>query len=694
MSDPLPIEDAAILIVDDESANVEILQRTFRDAGFAHVAAVTDSAKVGQACALVAPDLVILDLSMPGKSGFEILKDLNADRARESFVPVLVYTGHDDAEKRKRAYELGATDFITREPGDRMEMVIRARNLLKIRCLQSQLEAQNRSLEGIVQARTDELSHANTALTLENIEREQAERALRATEERLRFLMTASPASVRAFRPCPPYATLYASENVVSQTGFQADEFLQNPSLWKDRIHPDDAARVWTRLQHIDVEDIQVDEYRFQSRSGAYIWLREDRKVVRSGERTPTEVVSAWLDITDRKEAEETLARQAMELASSNARLEEFDRLKTEFVATASHEMRTPLTVIREYANLLKDEVPGPINDEQRECLESSLRNCDRLAGLLDNLLDLHKIEAGKLQIRRTKVALSQILDQCLADFGPKCRAKGQTLEANVAENLPLALCDPDLVSQVLVNLMGNACKFTPEGGTVRLSAQDQGAMLTIEVADTGPGIAPEHLKEIFDPFRQVNRIEGPGVRGTGLGLTISKRIVEMHQGRIEAESELGHGSRFRFTLPVWTESDELIATIADRTNEAMTRSNECTLLLLRPKGKHWSRSHCENRLQRLYRDTEAVIRSGETGLLASETGCLAYVLATGRTGAQIALRRIFEQLEKCDWSRDEVVVSTRDILPSETPREALEAALMSFHTYDVDDPSILIETP
>jgi PAS domain S-box-containing protein len=325
MLNELPISNSKILLVDDEPTNIELMAAELGRAGFAEVFGETNSRDAAATCRNIDADLVILDLSMPGKSGFEVLEEIQREYSPDSFIPVLVYTGQNDLESRRRAYELGATDFVTRDLGDSFEVVLRARNLLGIRYLQNRLEQQNDLLEQTVRERTEELNGANAALHLENIEKAQVERELRHTEERLRFLLQASPASVRAFKPSPPYASIFVSNSVADQTGFASDEFLESASLWKDRVHPDDASRVWSKLQRIDSEDAQIEEYRFVKASGDVVWLHEERKVIRSQDGKPLEVIAALVDITERKVAEETLSQQAMALATANARLEEFD---------------------------------------------------------------------------------------------------------------------------------------------------------------------------------------------------------------------------------------------------------------------------------------------------------------------------------------------------------------------------------
>jgi signal transduction histidine kinase len=233
-------------------------------------------------------------------------------------------------------------------------------------------------------------------------------------------------------------------------------------------------------------------------------------------------------------------------------RLEELNEAKSQFVAQVSHELRTPLAIIREFVSLVNDGIQGPLNEQQKNSLQAALRNCDRLTNLINSILDLSKIEAGKTEITRTRVEIPALLTQCHGDFLPKCQSGNQTLILDLPAGLPSAFCDIGSVHNILINLLGNAQKFTPEGGKITLGCRHEGQFLCLYVADTGPGIAPEYREKIFEAFAQIDRQNGPGAKGTGLGLTITKHLVELNGGTITVDSTPGVGSRFSFTLPVY----------------------------------------------------------------------------------------------------------------------------------------------
>ncbi len=233
-------------------------------------------------------------------------------------------------------------------------------------------------------------------------------------------------------------------------------------------------------------------------------------------------------------------------LRDISARLEA-DRLKSEFIAAVSHELRTPLAVILGLAELLKEEV----GEEAEESVELILEAAFRLKTMVDNLLDNARLEAGRFEVNRRPVNLKPLLQDLAKSFQGVARLSGVAFQV-VVEDLPPLMADPDRVLQVLGNLLHNAFKFTPPGGEVVLRARAQGEGVVLEVQDTGPGIPKEDLPRLFERYARARTAKARGVAGTGLGLYISKRIVEAHGGRIEVESEEGQGSLFRVILPLY----------------------------------------------------------------------------------------------------------------------------------------------
>ena len=232
--------------------------------------------------------------------------------------------------------------------------------------------------------------------------------------------------------------------------------------------------------------------------------------------------------------------------------LRDLDEAKSRFVAEASHELRTPLAIITEFVSLVHDGITGPLNQQQKDCLESALRNCTRLSILLDAMLDLARIEEGKISLDRKRHALEPILRECQHNFMSISQARQQTLQLQIAEGCRDVYCDLESVHKVLTNLVGNAIKFTPEGGQISLICEPAGKFAKISVQDNGPGIPPEMQANIFDAFWQGDKEDGPGAKGTGLGLAIAKNLVKLNGGFVTLESARDQGSRFSFMLPFY----------------------------------------------------------------------------------------------------------------------------------------------
>ncbi len=274
-------------------------------------------------------------------------------------------------------------------------------------------------------------------------------------------------------------------------------------------------------------------------------------------------------DVTERRAVEQqinllnqSLERRSMELTQLNEELtlrngeiERANRLKSEFLASMSHELRTPLNTILGFSGLLMEQSAGGLNEKQKRFVNHIQRDATHLLALINDILDLSKIEAGRLELHPEWFAMAEAAGEVLSSMRPLAVSKNITLEGDLSPQLTLR-ADRLRYKEILYNLLGNAIKFTPEGGRIWLSAglhkNDAGTNeIRFVVGDTGMGIAPADQEIIFESFRQASSTT-KGVReGTGLGLAITKRLVEQHGGRIWVESELGKGSRFYFQLPV-----------------------------------------------------------------------------------------------------------------------------------------------
>lgn len=229
----------------------------------------------------------------------------------------------------------------------------------------------------------------------------------------------------------------------------------------------------------------------------------------------------------------------------------EVDRMKSEFVSTTSHELRTPLAAMKDSILLVLDGTTGPILPLQEKFLKIAKRNIERLSNLINDILDLSKIETGKMEIRRKVCDIEEVVQSTLEPLMIHARENGIELIHTAGPDLPKVECDPDRVTQVLINLVGNAIKFTPKGGKVEVKLRVVNRDLEFVIEDTGQGIDEKDVSRLFQRFQQLEQSESRKFSGTGLGLSICKTLVELHGGHIWVKSEKGKGSSFFFTIPI-----------------------------------------------------------------------------------------------------------------------------------------------
>jgi signal transduction histidine kinase len=281
-----------------------------------------------------------------------------------------------------------------------------------------------------------------------------------------------------------------------------------------------------------------------QIMGGLTVWRRQ------TGEFEP-EVVNLLQTFATQSAMAIHNARLFREIEAKGRELEAANRHKSEFLANVSHELRTPLNAIIGFSEVLLEKMFGELNDKQNEYVDDILSSGRHLLSLINDILDLSKIEAGRMDLEVTTFYLPDAIENALLLIRERASRHGIKLDRSIDDRLGDFSADERKVKQVLVNLLSNAVKFTPEGGQIKVEAGLGDHSVIISVTDTGIGIAKQDQEAIFEEFRQASGSYAHKREGTGLGLTLTRRFVEMHGGKIWVESELGKGSKFSFTLPI-----------------------------------------------------------------------------------------------------------------------------------------------
>ncbi len=369
-------------------------------------------------------------------------------------------------------------------------------------------------------------------------DRVRAESRLRHTQARLDRAVTGTSDGLWDWEI--ETGTIWYAPRFKELLGYRDDEFPNVLDSFTSHLHPEDVAANWAAVKaHLEERQTYDAEYRLRTRSGDYRWFQARGQAAWDEAGKATLMSGSIMDVTRRKEAESALL-QAKEQA------EESNRMKSEFLNMMSHELRTPLTVVLGYLPLLKDAANMPPPEMIVEMVADIRTAGHHLLHLINDLLDLSKIEAGKMELRREHLSLSGLVDEVLSDFLRSAEAKGVALESRVAETTVRG--DRVRLRQILINLVGNAVKFTDQG-TISVTSRPLDGGVELAVADTGIGIPEKDLPAIFDRFRQVDSSSTRKAGGTGLGLAITRKLVELHGGTIEVTSQPEVGSAFTFSL-------------------------------------------------------------------------------------------------------------------------------------------------
>ena len=478
-----------ILIADDEADIALILRLQLEDAGFTTVRA-RDGAEALEMLGREDCELLLLDIRMPRVDGMQVLDRVRKERPE---LAVVMMTAHGSEEIAVEAMKRGALDYITKpfSTDDMLKPVERALRYSRTRyenlILQQELAAEKKKIEAILEGMADLLVAVDTEGRIMTVNR-KAEQVLGSDREEL--------------------------------LGRNVSELLR-ADITAERL----PCRVVlaTGAPCLDVA------YTLRRTSG-------DLPVLASA----TPLYGSSGEIVG-----------SVEIIRDISVLKALEQEREDFVSMLSHDLKTPITAIVGSLDLVREGRLGPINQEQREFLESAEESCGEMVEMINTLLDIHKFEAGMMVLHPRREELLPVLEKVLSKFSPVAKRADVKLVTSLPKNLPQLVIDRNLVTRLLGNLLSNAVKFTPEGGRIGIEARQADGSVEISVSDTGIGISPEDQPRIFEEFRQVGSDYAHKVEGTGLGLTLAKKFVELHGGRIWVESEMGKGSKFTFTLPI-----------------------------------------------------------------------------------------------------------------------------------------------
>ncbi len=529
-------EGPRILVVDDEETICELCVRTLRRYGY-DVHYTTSSVQALEMIRQETYDLLLLDVRMPQVDGLELMR-----RVRQ-FAPdiaIVVMTGYASVEAAIEAVKQGASDFLPK-PFQLDNLRLAVSGALAKRALVRE-QARSEALMHLVQA------SERLAMLLDP--HELMETALQAAMAETR----ATRGSIMLYHPREETLSLTAGVGLPEEAPVGASY----------RLSESVAGHVCRSGEPLLVENVREDprlsncplprENRYRSPSFLSVPLRSGDRVLGvlnlsekagGGPFQASDLEVAGLLANQLAIALEK-ARLFREIEESYRRLQEVDRLKSEFLNIAAHELRTPLSIILGYAMMLRDQVEGALREEVMAILESATL----LTQLVDDMTNLRYLEAGQMSLVSHRILLPVLVREVVERFRKAAEAKQQRLLCELSEDIPAVRGDYEKISLIVSNLLSNAVKFTPPRGSIRVWGRAERDEVVVAVEDTGPGIPREEWERIFEPFYQVEDSLRREHGGMGLGLSIARELVRLHRGRIWVESDVGKGSTFYFALP------------------------------------------------------------------------------------------------------------------------------------------------
>ena len=418
---------------------------------------------------------------------------------------------------------------------------------------------------------TIELERANILLLNENEQRKKTAADLEETRAHFQYTLDHNPTIIYTCNSAGAVLdVIFVSENSQKVIGYEASDLLGDKQKWLAKLQIDEGQFLNTQMSELYKKGCLVRDYRIRNASGDYIWV-QDSLTLSYRNSGPVEVLGSLTNITEIKAAEENLVKlnselfdlassleikvkeRTVELEEANQDLKQLSEAKSEFVSIVSHDLRTPLTSIKLFSDIMLDDIENIDKASQEEYLSIISAETDRLSRLISNVLDYQKISAGKMQWNDDYVDIVEVVSECVKPFKISVESKGLEFICECDEDEIKTVIDGDRLAQVVYNLLSNSLKFTEDGfikvGLKSLKTVD-GECFRLFVSDSGPGMAEDQLDNIFQPFEQIQGSANMG-KGTGLGLYITSCVVDRYHGRAWAESVLGEGAIFNIEMPV-----------------------------------------------------------------------------------------------------------------------------------------------
>lgn len=539
-----------ILAIDDINDNLTSLKATIQDAFPDSVVDIALNGQQGIQLALAHdPDIVLLDVVMPGMDGFEVCRQLkHNDQLKD--IPVVFLTAlKNDSNNRIKALELGAEGFLSK-PIDIVELTAMVNAMVKIKSASRLKLNEKDRLSKLVSERTHELEQSQRStlqllgdLETENQTRKQTEDDLQTALQQLQFHENNSPLGVVEFNN--QYQITKWSNKAEDLFGWKAEEVL-GKQLDKFRwVHEEDVARVGELMAAMLASDRTSNCHinRNYHKDGSVITCEWYNSALVDSDGKLISVHSFVLDVTER-------IQQEAELIEAKEKAEESDRLKTSFLANMSHEIRTPLNSIIGFSELLTD--PDYDSSQQFQIARMIYFSGNNLLAIINNILEISEIEAGQVHLSKEMFSINQLISNIQKEYLFKSIEKGIELYVEPSHPKKEVFMEGDELKTrgILSRFVNNALKFTKEG-SITLGFKTNGDFVQFSVKDTGIGISEEYHDKIFERFRQVESANTRKYGGNGLGLAISKGLVELMGGTIWMESQKGMGSTFYFKIPL-----------------------------------------------------------------------------------------------------------------------------------------------